>query len=140
MKTAVTLSIVLLSLLQPAVAQDAVPEAEPDEGIWREVLRLYEKAKQTGEQVPKDVYEWLRQEAGTIGDWEYRVVEMKEADAARTEARLNELGAERWECIWIQTVGRKTRFILKRPAKNYLGQIPLSQLMKLIGGRAIFSE
>jgi hypothetical protein len=132
MRTVVALSTVFLALSPAALGQEAAPEAEPDTGLWNQILRLYEQAKESGERVPKDVYEWLTQEVQGIGDWEYRVVEMKEAGPAETEARLNELGAERWECIWIETVGRKTRFILKRPVKGYLGQIPLSELIKLI--------
>lgn len=132
MRTLAALSVILFALSVPALGQEAAPEAEPDTGIWKEILRLYEKAKETGEQVPKDVYEWLTQEVQGLGDWEYRVVEMKEASPAELEARLNELGTERWECIWIETVGRKTRYTFKRPVKGYLGQIPLSELIKLL--------
>ena len=132
MRTVIFLLAGCLALGTVALGQEAAPEPEPESGVWSEILRLYEKAKEAGEQVPKDVYEWLRQEVQTVGDWEYRVVEMKEPSSAEMEAKLNELGAERWECIWIEPVGSKRRFVLKRRAKGYLSQIPLSELIKLI--------
>jgi len=80
------------------------------------------------------VYEWAKQDLGRIGDWEYLVTELPLSDTERVQGRLNELGAERWECIWIHTTANKTSFIFKRPTKSYLRNIPLSQLMKLVPG------
>ena len=42
------------------------------------------------------------------------------------------MGAERWECIWVQPRGSQLRLILKRPVRSYLMRVPLSQLIKLI--------
>ena len=123
---------VALILLQPmTIGQE--PSSE-DEKISTsdEILRLYEKAKEAGEQVPKDVYEWVKQELQSIGDWEYLVIEIDSADAKGLEGSLNEQGADRWECIWVAAIGDKTRLIMKRPGKSYLKHIPLSQLLKLV--------
>ena len=88
--------------------------------------------KDAGEQVPKDVYVWVKQDFGKIGDWEYLVTDLPLSDTDAVQKRLNELGSERWECIWIHTSGKRTSFIFKRPTQGYLRNIPLSQLMKLI--------
>jgi len=38
--------------------EQPVEPAEPVEpGVWEEVERIYEKAKETGEHIPKDIYE-----------------------------------------------------------------------------------
>lgn len=111
--------------------QPVEPEESVEPGVWEEVERIYEKAKETGEHIPKDIYEWIRRDIENLGDWEYRVVEIV-GDANTLELKLNELGRERWECIWIEPSAQKTRFFLKRPVRSYLKTLPLSQLLKLI--------
>lgn len=111
------------------------PAADPssaDQGALDQVLELYEKAKDAGEQVPVDAYEWARNDLENIGDWEYLVIDIPVFDATAVQQRLNELGTERWECIWIQANGNSTSFILKRPTRSYLKHLPLSQLFKLV--------
>ena len=112
---------------------EPVPEPEvTDQGTLAQVLELYEKAKDAGEQVPLDAFEWARQDLGSIGDWQYLVIDIPVFDAARVQKQLNELGTERWECIWIQSSGNKISFILKRPTRSYLKSVPLSQILKLL--------
>ncbi len=107
-------------------------QSSAEKNAWDQVLELYEKAKEAGEQVPQDVYEWVKQDFRKIGDWEYLVTDMPISDSNEVQKRLNELGTDRWECIWIHSSGGKTSFIFKRPVRNYLKIIPLSQLMKLV--------
>ena len=113
----------------------AAPEGEeptPDPGLWDAVVSMYERARAAGEQVPKDVYAWARTDLENIGDWEYLVVDVDSTAGEAIQARLTVLGEERWECIWVQPIGNTTRFILKRPARSWLKQLPLSQLSKLM--------
>ena len=124
----------LAPLFAGGAEQDTEEKAPATTGIWDRVLTLYEAAKEAGEQVPKDVYAWVKQDFGKIGDWEYLVTDLSLSDTDAVQRRLNELGSERWECIWIHTSGKKTSFIFKRPAKSYLRNIPLPQLMNLIPG------
>jgi hypothetical protein len=135
MKHATRILVVLifgaLCSLAPA-AQEAEDEAPAEATLWDEVVKVYEAAKEQGEQVPKSVYDWVRNDLGSVGDWEYMVFELKGADSAVMEKKLNDLGTERWECIWIQPVGTKTRFVMKRPSRTYLKHLPLSQLLKMV--------
>jgi hypothetical protein len=124
------LALAASSTLAAAQEEEVAPVADP--GVWEQVLALYEKAKETGEQVPQDAYEWVKEDLGRLGDWEYLVTEIAIGDAAATQGKLNELGADRWECVWIHTVAGKTTFIFKRPTRSYLKHVPLSQLMKLV--------
>ena len=126
-----TFSLALVLLACPAIR--AAEEEDPaDQGVRAQVLDMYERAKSAGEQVPKDVYAWAKQDLGKIGDWEYLVTDLPLADAGTIQKRLNELGTDRWECIWIHSSGGNTHFIFKRPSLSYLKNIPLSQLMKLL--------
>ena len=124
--------VVMLALFTFTVAgpQDDDPTATA--GVWEEVKQLYELAKEAGEKVPADVYEWAKQDLESIGNWKYHIVELTSSDSSGIEERLNELGQDRWECIWVQSLGEKTRFIMKRPSRSYLSRIPLSQIMRLV--------
>ena len=131
-----TLMLAATLLIGPVgIAQDEQPTTEEVEGsVWDDVVELYERAKAAGEQVPKDIYEWVHTDLESIGDWEYRVesIDMRQVEAL--ERQLNELGADRWECIWIQETDGPARLIFKRPVRSYLKHVPLSQLLRAIPG------
>jgi hypothetical protein len=122
----------------PAGGQDeteAAGEAEADLSLWEQVQKLYEAAKAAGEKVPRDIYEWVRQDLESGSRWEYKVLELESAAAAALEEGLNTEGAEGWECFWVQPAARgKTRFLMKRPGKSYLRQLPLGQLIRFVPG------
>ena len=131
--TCATLVIVAMCLPVSLVAgQDSSSQSEEESGIWAEVVRLYEKAKEAGGQVPKDVYEWVKQDLERIGDWEYRVVDIESADAGTLEERLNAMGLDRWECFFVQSVGSDVRLMMKRPRRAYLRHLPVSDMLKLL--------
>ena len=130
LKRSITSAILITVFVSSAAAQNV--ERSRDEGIWKQVLDLYEKAREAGEQVPQDVHLWAKEDIAKIGDWEYLVTTVPISDLSNVQSRLNELGSERWELIWIHLVGDKTALILKRPARSYLMNIPLSKLLKLV--------
>jgi len=99
---------------------------------WGEVQRLYEKARRTGEDVPGDAYEWMKQDLEKIGDWEYRVLAFDSAADAEIERKLNELGQDRWECFAVVPGESSLRLLFKRPVESYAGTIPHSDLLKLM--------
>ena len=102
-------------------------------GVEAQIRDLYQRARSAGERVPEDAYDWAREDISRIGDWEYQVLGIDEApgepgDDAALQARLNALGAERWEVFWIDARGDRLRVFLKRPARSYLRHIPFSTL------------
>jgi hypothetical protein len=132
-----TLVLVVMVVVAPAgaaFAADPPQETDDDQDLLEEIRKLYESAREKGEQVPKDLYDWVRQDIQSIGDWEYRIVEVASREATGLAARLNELGSERWEMIWLEPAGDGARIYFKRPVRSYLKQIPLSQLMKILPG------
>jgi hypothetical protein len=56
------------------------------------------------------------------------------ADDEAMQARLNELGADRWEVFWMEPAGSDFRVFLKRPARSYLRHVPFSQLGRIVPG------
>ena len=108
---------------------------EEDSGLWDEVERLYGQARDTGEQVPGDVYDWLQEDLNHIGDWEYRVIAVSDLAEDGLETTMNELGVERWECFAVVREREVVHLFFKRPAKSYLRHIPISDLWKLVPGK-----
>ena len=129
----------LIVAMQLGMATASAPAEEVEESLepsaWEQVLELYESAKAAGENVPADVYAWVKQDFTSIGDWEYLITELSaETEATVLQHHLNVLGKDRWECVWIQPIGDQTRYIMKRPARSYLKHLPLSQLLKVMPG------
>jgi hypothetical protein len=123
----------IAGLAGSAALGQETPETAEETSLWEEVVALYERAKQSGEEVPKDVYEWASEDLQSIGDWEYLVIELGSADAQATQDRLNAAGAERWECIWVRQLSTRTQFIMKRPVRSYLQNIPLTTFGNMLG-------
>ncbi len=127
--------IVALTLLLggvPAGAQE--PGPTDDKPVWDKVVALYEQAKEAGETAAEDVYEWAREDVDKIGDWEYKVEHLSNPNHIALEKKLNELGAERWEAVWIDRQGPNLIVTLKRPSRTWLNRLPLGQLIKAAAG------
>ena len=122
---------VLLLLAGVAFAEENEPASEEDSELWVQIQQLYERARAAGEQVPASAVDWVRQDMEKIGDWEYRVVALA-GSAESMEKELNELGQDRWECFSVQADGKQARLFFKRPAKSYVGSVPVSSLLKLL--------
>ena len=125
-------SLVIIGLVHVSVAQTSAPP-EP-ETVWDQVQAWYQFAKRAGERVPNDVAEWAKSDIKSIGDWEYMVFDTQDASLDWIQEELNRLGSERWECMWIESLGESTRFFMKRPVRSYLQHVPLSTLLMLMPG------
>lgn len=124
---------VVLGLVLSCSPETPGREDSPD-ALREQISELYNRARESGEDVSGNAYEWAREDVERIGDWEYRVLRHTGADDAALEARLNELGSERWEVIWIESGSGGLKLFLKRPTRSYLRHLPLSELPRLIPG------
>jgi len=134
-KLPVVCAVILAAIGMSLGTEPEKPGSEAEAGLTEQVRELYEKAKEMGADVPADLYEWVKQDIQNIGDWEYQVLELGSGSQA-VQARLNDLGNERWELVWVERDGEALRLYLKRPVRSYLRQIPLSQLLKMLSGSA----
>ncbi|NIM01401.1 MAG: hypothetical protein GTN89_11260 [Acidobacteria bacterium] len=116
----------------PLLAQEQEPVV--DKSVWDQVVVLYEQAKEKGETAAEDVYEWAREDVEKIGDWEYKVEYLANPNHIALEKKLNELGTERWEAVWIDRQGPNLIVTLKRPSRTWLNKLPLGQLIKAAAG------
>ena len=114
-------------------------EAEPgrdrppaSRGLREKIQELYERAREAGDDVPSDTYEWAKSDIERIGDWEYQIVRLDAVSDAAILERLGELGSERWEAFWLERQDEELRVFLKRPARSYLRLLPISELSRLV--------
>ncbi len=126
--------LLLLTVALAGCASDPDLPASPDDrmaALKQRVQELYQQARESGQQVPKDALEWAQQDLNRMGDWEYKIVDLPREDTESRQARLNELGSERWEAFWMEPAGNGIRVYLKRRSKSWLEKIPLSELRRL---------
>jgi len=102
--------------------------------LWKQIQALYDSAKKAGDIDAESVTEWLKSDYESMGDWEYRVIQVTSKDSSVLEGELNLAGTERWEVFWVREGSGNFTFFLKRPQRSYLRSIPLSDLLKLIPG------
>jgi hypothetical protein len=100
--------------------------------LREKIQELYETARDAGDDVPSDAYEWAKSDIERIGDWEYQIVRLGAASDAEILERLDALGSERWEVFWLERQGAELRVFLKRPTRSYLRLLPLSELSRLV--------
>ncbi len=129
MKTLLRTGLLICGL--PVCLAQTPPPAEGG-GLWDNLRSLQEKAAASGREVPQDLMQWLREDAQRGGGWEYRVVDMDNAQAAAVEDALNALGRERWEVFWAQADGPRLRLLARRPTASYLQSVPMSELLRLL--------
>lgn len=109
------------------------PTAEKvEEGIWTDIQALYKTARDKGEKVPENTYEWVKEDLEGIGDWQYKVVDIPDSSPEDVTEKLNALGNDRWECVFIEKHDSSRRFYFKKPVRVYLKNIPLSDILKFI--------
>jgi len=136
--------VILVPLLVAAVflqtdslaAQESDPIAE-DSATARaleELTAAYDTLAGLLGQGSDAAVEGIQGDVENVGDWEYRVVLLADLSAESIESELNALGDERWEVFWVEPAGREIRFFLKRPAVSYLSRVPLSTLLRMLGG------
>ncbi len=106
------------------------------EDLRERVQQLYDRAREAGEDVPADAYEWAESDLRRIGDWEFRVFRRASDSDADIERVLNGLGEDRWEVYWVEAKPGELRFFLKRTARSYLRMIPFGELGRLAPGGA----
>ena len=140
--------LVLLCAAIPAAA-DQDSHAAPETGsasqerpaeeasLQQQMKQLYEKAKQSGQEVSSDIYEWAKEDLESSGDWEYRVEIQSLGDPVTLEEKLNELGTDRWECFWVfRFEGKDAMLFFKRPRSSLIRSIPHADLLRLLSSGA----
>lgn len=129
------------ALQKAAAAKDAVvdqlssagesgSQAASDSVAW--ATEMFNSLKDQGLTTADNTQQWLAKDWELAGAWEYRVEKL--VSGPEVTAKLNELGRERWECIQVvhSQAGGMVTFYFKRPAKSYLNNLPMKDLMHLL--------
>jgi hypothetical protein len=99
---------------------------------WQTVKEMYDRARESGEDVPPKVKDWVAHDIKKIGAWEYRILTLTNVTPDNSAHQLNELGSERWECFWVQQDAERTHFYLKKVGRSYLKLVPKGDLLRLL--------
>ena len=129
-KTWIGIALALGLAAAPAAAQ-ADDAAGGDSSVWAQVVKIYQEARGSSEAATEDVLDWARNDLESIGDWEYKVVFLTNPNPLGLEKRLNELGTERWEVVWMDRQGANVTVTLKRTSRTWRNKLPLGQLLRL---------
>ena len=127
----ILLLLLLFSLLVPFDFSLA-EENSQEPSFWDKIKKKFEDAKSDDKELSKKTKEWIKEDIKKIGDWEYKVVNIKYKSIDELENKLNELGNERWECFWVEEREEVVVFIFIRPKRSYLQKIPKGDLLKML--------
>lgn len=110
------------------------------EGTQDWLNNLFQSAKDQGTTTANSVKEWVADDWNAQGDFQYKIVTLGADDPAAVEAKLNELGGQRWDCYHVASSGPTWTFFLKRTRRSYLSRIPLKDLANLLPATAADGE
>ena len=102
--------------------------AAGDTSVW--ARGLYEQARDAGETSAGNAKDWVMNDVQQIGRWQYKTLEIRKTDDV--VAQLNKLGAERWECFWVDQQDETITFYLKKTGRSYLRHLPSKDLIRLL--------
>ena len=103
------------------------------ENAIEEVRRIYEQAREKGEDLSGGFYEWMRKDIAQYNIWEYRILTVASGDDEKIAEEMNTLGEDRWECIGVSTQKSRLTLVFKRRPASYLRHIPVKELLGLFG-------
>ena len=93
----------------------------------------YAETFEEGKDLSGKSKEWLLKDIQNIGDWEYKIEKFSLKNSKDLEIRLNQLGAERWQCFWVEQGNDNTKsFYFKRTKMSYLSKIPTGALLRIM--------
>lgn len=102
--------------------------------ITNKATETFNTTKDRVEKTAPEIVEWTEEDLRKIGAWEYHQFEAKFAETSPEQIleKLNELGADRWECFWVQDIEDGVRFYLKRSKRSYLRYVPVGEVVRSI--------
>ena len=101
-----------------------------DTSEW--VKGLYKQAREAGETSAASAKNWIEDDIQQIGSWQYKTLEVRQTDSVDIVPQLNKLGADRWECFWVDQQDDRTTFYLKKAGRSYLRHLPSKDLIRLL--------
>jgi hypothetical protein len=111
------------------------PESSQQESYWEKTKNYYNELTEKGiDKTGEDAKTWVKEDLEKIGDWEYKIVIVKENNLEKLQNRLNEFGSARWECYWQETGKEGRLFFFKRKKISYLQRIPIGNLLRSYQG------
>lgn len=140
----IVLGICVVNLKYPIVLAEERPAAQdsptqgkrsgsPESDYWKQFHEHYDKLSQEGRNKAEQAIEWMRQDIGNIGRWEYKIERIQAAEDSVVEQTLNAMGLERWQCYQvIEDDNGNLRLFLKRPKQSMVRAFPFKDTLNLL--------
>lgn len=104
-----------------------------DVSYWAQAKKAYEGYKAGDVDLTEEAKRLIKEDIDRIGDWEYKVVAIDDADSLALEEALNALGEERWECFFVrESPNGKIQFYLKKQKVSYLQKASKADIAKML--------
>jgi hypothetical protein len=140
-------AVEIVGAIDPNPAKAAVEKKPPatDESYFEQIKKLLEEwtasTKELGSKgkaMSAQTKDWLKSDFQKIGDWNYKQVTVALSEIKTLEKVLNEHGANRWECFFVEPLGGEIHLLFKRPSVSYLHKLSQVDFLRLIssGGEA----
>ncbi len=129
--------LILLSLLISGnlIAQDQSEEEDAEKpSYWDRAKKAYEEIGSNDRDLSEETKVWVQEDLEKIGDWEYKVVELRSQKSAEIEENLNKMGEERWECFFVRETKNSITLMFKRQKISYLQKASKLDWSRLVGG------
>lgn len=97
------------------------------------VQETYENARDAGTTTAKNAKDWLTEDINRMGAWQYtsRTVST-EKDPDEVVTMLNQMGADKWECFWVDNKPGSTTLYFKKTPKSYVSSIPFRDMIRVL--------
>ncbi len=111
-------------------ATDSGTAIAGDASEW--ASEMFQSLKDQGLTSADNARQWLTDDIRNMNALNYKIVRVSLDDLEAVEAKLNELGALRWECFHAVDQDGETVLFFKKNSRSILRNIPATDLMKLI--------
>ena len=120
--------VLLAGFIASCEKLDRVSEGSPvaDEAVDK-AKEVIGKSKETAEKAA----DWSEDDLRKIGAWDYKIVRFEDVSDEALQEELNILGAERWECYWVEETPDGPRFYFKKTKRSYLRHVPIGDLLRV---------
>lgn len=91
--------------------------------IGKKVKELYQKAKESGEKVPENMMDWVKEDIEKIETWEHKIVFLDDEIESENERGVHNNIAESFSCLLEQAKQGVFYWMSKKHLPRYLNEI-----------------
>ena len=96
------------------------------------IRNMFQQAKEAGTTTANNVVDFVKEDFAKLGSFQYasRTVTNEKPDQIVT--MLNQMGAEKWECFWVDKRESETTLYFKKTPRSYVNSIPFKDMIRYL--------